>query len=104
MYMGKIDKYSFSSSGVTFGECDVRRLLFADDLELLSLNKSDLQYALDRFFDACVDAGMKISTAESEIMCLSKHPVQCCFQTNELTLQQTQNFKYLGFTFSSDDI
>ena len=62
--MDKIDKDSYSSSGITFGECNVQHLLFADDLALLSLNKSDLQYALDWFSDACLDAGIKISTRE----------------------------------------
>ena len=79
IYIDKIDRDSSSSSGVTFGECNVRRLLFADDLALLSSNKSDLQYALNWFFDACLDAGMKISTAITEIMCMSKHSVQCFF-------------------------
>ena len=102
IYMNKIDKDSFSSSGATFGKCDVRRLLFADDLALLSSNISDLQYALDRFSDACLDAGMRISTAKTEIMCLSRHPVQCSFQTNGVTVKPTEKFKYLGLTFSSD--
>ena len=99
--MDKIDKDSFSSSGVTFGECNVRRLLFANDLALLISNKNDLQYAPDRYFDACLDAGMKISAAKIEFMCLSRHPVQCSFQTNGVNLQQTEKFKYLGVTFSS---
>ena len=93
---------SSSSSSVTFGECNVWRLLFADDLVLLSSNISDLQYALDRFFDTCLDAGMKISTTKTEIMCLSKQPVQCFFQTNGVTFQQTEKLKYFGVTFSSD--
>ena len=42
IYMDKIDRDGSSSSGVRFGECNVRRLLFADDLALLSLNKIDL--------------------------------------------------------------
>ena len=100
--MDKIDKDSSFSSGVTFGECNVWQLLFADDLALLSLNKHDLQYSLDQFSDACLDAGMKISTAKTEIMCLSRHPVQCSFQTNGVTLMQTKKFKYLGVTFFSD--
>ena len=100
--MDKIDKDSFSSSGVTVGECNVRRLLFADDLALLSSNKSDFQHALDRFSDARLDAGIKISTAKIEIMCLSRHPVLCSFQTNRVTLKQTKKFKYLGVIFSSD--
>ena len=102
IYMDKIDNNSSSSSGVTFGECNIRRLLFADDLALLSSNKSDLQCALDRFSEAYLDARMKISTAKTEIMCLSRHPVQCSFQTNGVTLQQTKKFKYLGVIFSSD--
>ena len=90
--MDKIKKYSSFSSGVTFGECNVWRLLFADNLALLSSNKSDLQYAFDWFSDACLDAGMKISTAKTEIMCLSRHPVQRSFKTNGVTLQQTETF------------
>ena len=71
-------------------------------LPLLSLNKSDLQYALDRFSDACLDAQMEISTVKTEIMCPSRHLVQCSFQTNGVTLQQMEKFKYLGVAFSSD--
>ena len=95
MYMDKIDRNSSSSTGVIFGECNVRRLLFADDPALLSSNKSDFQYAIDRFSGACLDAGMKISTAKTEIICLSRHPVQCSFQTNRVALQQMEKFKYL---------
>ena len=43
--------------------------------------------------------GMKINMAKTDILCLSRHPVQCSFQTNNVTPQQTE--KYLGFTFSS---
>ena len=100
--MDKIDKYTSSSSCVTFGECNVRCLLFADDLALLSSNKSDLQHALDRFSDACLDAGMKISTVKTEIVCLSRHSIQCSFQTNGVTHKQTEKFNHLGVTFSND--
>ena len=77
--MDKINKDIFSSSGVTFGECNVRRLMFADNLALLNSNKSDLEDALKRLSDACLDAGMKISTAKTEIMCMSRHPVPVFF-------------------------
>ena len=69
-YMDKIDKDNSSSSGITFGEYNVQHWLFADDLALLSLNKSDLQHALDQFSDACLDAGIKISMTKTDIMCL----------------------------------
>ena len=45
---------------------------------------------------------MKISTAKTEIVCLSRHSVQCSFQTNGVTLKQTEKFNYLGVTFSND--
>ena len=47
---------------------------------------SDLQYTLDRFSDACLDAEMKISTYKTDIMCLLRHPVQFSFQINGVTL------------------
>ena len=56
IYMEKIDRDSSSSSGATFGECNVWPLLFVNDFALLRSNKSDLQYALGRFPDACLDA------------------------------------------------
>ena len=90
--MDKIGKDSTSSSGVTFKKCNIRHLLFADDLALLSLNRNDLPYALDQFSDESSDAGMKINMAKTESMCLSSHPVQCSFQTNRVTLQQMKNF------------
>ena len=75
IYADKIDRDSSSSSGITFGECNVWHLLFADGLALLTWNKSDLQNALDRFSDACLDIEMKISMAKIEIICLARHPV-----------------------------
>ena len=98
--MDKIDRDSFCSSGITFGECNVWHLLFADDFALLSSNKSDLQYALDRFSDACLDAAIQISTAK--ISKFVEHPVQYSFQTNGVTLKQTEKFKYLAVALSSD--
>ena len=96
----KIDKDTSSSIGVTFEEVNVRRLLFADGLALLSSNKSYPQYVLDWFSDAFLDAGMKISTDKTEIMLISSF--QCSFQTSRVTLRQTETFKYLGVTFSSN--
>ena len=78
--MDKIDRDSFSSSGVTFGECNVWHLLFADDLALLSSNKSDLQYAFDLFSDACLDAGIKITMAKTEIfLCVCQGTLSSVF-------------------------
>ena len=56
--MDKIDKDNSSSSGVIWGvQCSAPAV--CDDLALLSSNKSDFQYALDWFSNACLNAGMK---------------------------------------------
>ena len=78
------------------------RLLFADDLVLLSFTESGLQRASNSFADACNTAGMKISTAKTEVLHLSRNPDQCVLQVNRATLKQVEKFKYLGAAFTSD--
>ena len=78
------------------GDCNVQRLLFADDLVLLDSTHKGLQQALDRFSDSCSVAGMKISTTKTETMCLSRQPKQCSLQIHGVPLKQSEKFKYLG--------
>ena len=87
---------------VKIGDCTVQRLLFADDLVLFDSTQNGLQQALDRFSDACSVAGMKISTTKTETMCLSKQPKQCSLQIDEVPLKQSEKFKYLDVSFTSD--
>ena len=70
------------------------------DLVLLSSTESGLQGALNSFADACNTAGMKISTAKTEV--LSRNPDQCELQMKGATLNQIEKFKYLWFAFTSD--
>ena len=102
IYMDRIVKKSESCGGVKIGECTVQRLLFADDLVLLDSTQNSLQQALDRFSDACSVAGMKISATKTETMCLSRQPKQCSLQIDGVPLKQSEKFKYLGVSFTSD--
>ena len=77
-------------------------MLFADDSVLLSSTESGLQHVLNSFADACDTAGMKISTAETEVHHLLRNPDQCVLQVNGATLKQLEKFKYLGIAFTSD--
>ena len=79
------------------------RLLFADNLVLLSSTESGLQRALNSFADACNTAGMKISTAKTEVLHFSRNPDQCVLQVNGATLKQGKKFKYLGVAFASNE-
>ena len=71
-------------------------------LVLLSSTESGLQRALDSFANACNTAGMKISTAKTEVFHLSRNPDQCVLLVNGATLKQVEKFRYLGVAFTSD--
>ena len=45
---------------------------------------------------------MKISTAKTEVLHLSRNSDQCVLQVNGATLKQVKKFKYLGVAFTSD--
>ena len=45
---------------------------------------------------------MKISTAKTEVLHLSRNPDQCVLQVNGVTLKKVKRFKYLGVGFTSD--
>ena len=94
--MNWIDKCSQADECATIENCKISRLLFADDLVLLSSTESGLQRALNSFADACNTAGMKISTAKTEVLHLSRNPDQCVLQVNGATLKQVEKFRYLG--------
>ena len=102
VYMNWIDKCSQADESATIGNCKISRLLFADDLVLLSSTESGLQHALNSFADACNTTGMKISSAKTEVLHLSRNPDQCILQVNGATLKQVEKFKYLGVAFKHD--
>ena len=76
----ELDRQISQADGcATIGNCKTSRLLFADGLVLLS-TESGFQRALNSFADAYNTAGMKISTAKTELLHLSRNPVQCLLQ------------------------
>ena len=83
VYMNWIDKCSQADECNMTGNCKISRLLFADDLVLLFSTESGLQRALNSFADACNTVGMKISTAKTEVLHLSRNLDQCVLQVNE---------------------
>ena len=95
-------KCDLSSFVETCFNCKITRLLFADDSVLLSSIESGLQRALNSFADTCNTAGMKISTAKTEILHLSRNPDQFVLEVNEATLKQVEKFKYLEVAFTND--
>jgi len=58
---------------VTVGSCKINRLLFVDNLVLLASSEQGLQDEFDWFSAACNQTGMKISTKQTKIFCLSRN-------------------------------
>ena len=85
--MNWIEKYSQADECATIANFKISRLLFADGLVLDSATESGLQRALNSFADACDKARIKISTAKSEVLHLSKSTDQCVLQENRATLK-----------------
>ena len=105
IYVNSMDKLSRTDecvTCVTIEGCKISRLLFADDLVLLASSKSGLQHALNGFAAACEIAGMKISTSITEILHLSRNPVQCSLQMGDVSLKWVAKFKYLGDAFTNE--
>ena len=102
VYLDRIVKKSESCGGVMISGCTVQRLLFADDLVLLDSTRKGLQQALDRFSDACSEAELKIGATKTETTCLSRQPKQCFLQIGRVPLKQSEKFKYLCVSFTSD--
>ena len=102
VYMNWIDKCSQAGECATIRNCKISRLLCAYDLVLLSSTESGLQHTLYSSADACKTARMKISTAKTEVLHLSRNPDQCVLQVNGATLKQVEKFRYLGVAFTSD--
>ena len=97
--MGKLCR---TDECVTIGRCKISRLLFADDLVLLSSSESGLQHALIGFAAACDIAGTKISTSKTKVLRFSRIPVQCSMQVGGVSMKQVEKFKYLSVAFTSD--
>ena len=101
-YMNCMDKLSRTDECVTIGRCKINRLLFADNLVLLASSESGPQHALNGFAAACDIARKKISTSKTEVLHLSRNPVQCSLQVGGVSLKQLEKFKYLKVAFTSD--
>jgi len=70
IYMNWIDKRSQTNECATFGNCRINRLLFVDDLVLLSSTEfvSNMHH---NFAAACDIAGMKICNTKTEVLNLA---------------------------------
>ena len=72
-----MDRHDQTNKCVTIGRCKSRRLRFANEIVLLAFPKSGLQHVLKDYAAVGDIAGIKISTFKTEVLHLSRNPVQC---------------------------
>ena len=86
-------------------ETVIRDFLFADDCALNASTEEKMQHELDRFFSACDNFGLTISTSKTEVMhqtAQGKPYHEPGITVKGLKLQAVDRFTYLGSTLSRE--
>ena len=78
-------------------------LMYADDLILLSTSEEGLQNSLNSLYEFCSTWKLNINYKKTKCMTFSKGTIrkEPKFYINNLVLENTNTFKYLGITISS---
>ena len=88
--------------GIGVGGVNVKNLRYADDTVLIAKNKEDLKALVTQLDSVSKKFGIQINIKKSEGMLVSNKaeaPV-CKIPVDGSTLNQVENFKYLGYTIS----
>ena len=78
-------------------------LMYADDLILLSTTEEGLQNSMNALYKFCSTWKLNINYKKTKCMTFSKGTIrkEPKFYINNLVLENTNTFKYLGITISS---
>jgi hypothetical protein len=92
-----------SLSSVSIGGRPLCNLRFADDIDLLGSSEEELQQLTRRLEETAAEYGMEISSEKSKILVNSTKPRPSTnIQMNGQTLEEVDQFKYLGSTQTKD--
>ena len=92
-----------TTPGIKLADTEVKCLLFADDLVLLSPTKEGLQQHLDLLHKFSQTWALTVNQAKTKIMIFEKRHshVNQQFFLNTTALEHTKNYTYLGLNISS---
>jgi hypothetical protein len=76
---------------------------YADDLALVADAREVLREMIDAWNDVLKMNGMKINVDKTEVMVMGKEQENLNMILDERELKQTDNFKYLGVSFGSEN-
>ena len=100
MIMRKIDDHK----GVKVNGHNITNLRYADDTVLIANSENELQSLLDTVADESYKMGLELNAAKTECMVISKkeRTPTCNISCKGVNIQQTNQFKYLGFCITSE--
>jgi hypothetical protein len=93
---------SKSSEGIKVGGKLINALRFADDQAIIAGTNEGLQMLMDLLNEASEEYGMKINLKKTKVMQISRHPVNITVVIEGNTLEQVQEFCYLGSLITED--
>ena len=97
-----------AAPGLTLLESEVKRLLFADDLVLLSPTKQGLQQHLDLLHRFCQTWALTVNLSKTKIMVFQKRTScqdhEFKFHLDTVALEHTKNDTYLGLNISGTQV
>ena len=81
----------------------INSLKHADDTAVIA-NSEDCQMLMTTLEEACDTYGMEINTKKNktEVMVVAKDPERCSIQLNDILINQTDTFTYLGTLITED--
>ena len=79
----------------------ITNLRYADDIVLLAESKEELQNMTTKIEEQCIRYKMKINSLKTKSMKIGRQNEVLNIQTSEGPIEQVEEFKYLGVTFTS---
>jgi hypothetical protein len=74
----------------------INNLRFADDIVLLAENEEDLQFLVSEFDTFSKKIGLTINKSKTAVQVLNRDKIQLNIQIDGKSLDQVENFIYLG--------
>ena len=91
-------------TGVVLGDTQVRILLYADDIVLLSESEHDLQRHLNALDDFCVQRGLVVNLGKTKVLIFhtsAQVRAKCHLTISHSPVEVVGSYVYLGVTFSA---
>ena len=89
--------------GITVGGTNIKVLMYADDIVLLSDSPDKLQQMIDALFIYCTNWGLKLNLNKSKIMVFRKSnrlSRNLCWKYGVEVIEVVNEYKYLGITLT----